>query len=316
MDEFQFIQVWTAFVTLFVIFITYFATRYLGRKTTLSKDTQTVKPTTNSAQTETMRFTEHLTNYGAKKVNFREKFDKFCETCEATIANEAVGFCKMCEKFLCLNCCKHHEKIPLSESHVLIGKDKFTKVRIQKKLFEKKFVTLQNYRFYQCESEYCRKYPRRSCTRDHDIQPFCLTPNVDERGNSIGCFMKKKEKKKDYKLMLQWQNNLSGYEKEICILSKDYTPADNTISSTAYYFTIPYEQKICKYAIDNADVEFIHTCGKCYGIAVFDEGLATTINIATSYSIPEWQVQFITFKGYVNKSCQKDSALDFFSACL
>jgi hypothetical protein len=307
MDEIQFIQVWTAFVTSFVIFITFFATRYLGRKTTLSKDTQTVKPTTNSAQTETMRFTERLTNYGNKKVNFREKFDKFCEICEATIENEVVGFCQMCEKFLCLKCCQHHEKIPLSESHVLTGKDEFSKMRNKKKLFEKKFVTLQNYHFYECNAKECslRNYSCRRCTFDHVIQPFCLTHNAAEWRNSIGCFMKRINNGCD--LVLQWQDKLSGHtEKKYIPLSKDCTPADISMFKSslqiysAYYFTIPNEQKICKYT-DDADVEFIHTCGKCYGIAVFDEGLAITINIPTSYSLPEWQVQFITFKGYLKK---------------
>ena len=109
--------------------------------------------TTNCAQTETMRFTERLTNYGDKKVDLCDKFDKFCETCDANMENKAVGFCKMCEKFMCLKCCKHHEKIPLLESHVLLGKDKFKGLRNEKKLFDKCMCFLSTFvqvLFFHC----------------------------------------------------------------------------------------------------------------------------------------------------------------------
>jgi hypothetical protein len=67
-----------------------------------------------------------------------------------------------------------------------------------------------------------------------------------------------------------------------------------------WYFTIPDQQMIYKNA-EKTDVEFIRTCGKCYGRAVFNEGLAISLNIPTKYSLPEWQVQFISYEGTVDK---------------
>jgi hypothetical protein len=57
---------------------------------------------------------------------------------------------------------------------------------------------------------------------------------------------------------------------------------------------------IYKYA-DKTDVEFFHTCGKCYGLADFNDGLAISLNIQSNYSLPEWQVQFISYDGTVRK---------------
>jgi hypothetical protein len=213
----------------------------------------------------------------------------------------------MCEKFMCLNCCKHHEKIPLLESHVLLGKDKFKGLRNEKKMFEKTFVLFDNYCFHQCVSDQtnytdCRKY-------DHNNQLLCLAQNLDDTWNSIGCFVKLDEDNPlvyIYKLMLLWQENKSGEMKERSILPGNYTPAgictfkNASQKSFGWFFTIPDQQKIYKYA-DKTDVENLRTCGKCYGIAVFSEGLAISLNIRSKYSLPEWQVQFISYDGTVRK---------------
>jgi hypothetical protein len=159
-----------------------------------------------------MRFTERLTNYGDNKVELRDKFDKFCEICEANIGNEAVGFCKMCENFMCLNCCKHHEKIPLSESHVLIGKDKFKGVKNERKLFDKSFTIFDNECFQKKSFFYRNSYSLQS-RYDCNKQQLGLAQNIDDVWNSIGCFVQKTVA--DYELMLLWQDNKSKEIKEI-----------------------------------------------------------------------------------------------------
>jgi hypothetical protein len=303
MDGFQFDHVGVAIVTALVMFVTWYITQYLNCKAKKVAETQTMEVNTSCAQTETMRFTERLTIYGDKKVDLRDKFDKFCE-----IGNEAVGFCKMCEKCMCLNCCKHHEKIPLSESHVLLGKDEFKGLRNGKKMFDKSFTLFDNYCFQK--NVYYRNSHYSQSIYDSNKQLLCLAQNIDDVWNSIGCFVQKVIA--DYELMLLWHDNKSRETKESSKLSGSHTPAGictlrNTFQkSFGWFFTIPARQKIYKYT-DKTCVEFFHTCGKCYGIAVFNEGLAISLNIPTKYSLPEWQVQFISYEGIVRKQICLDN---------
>jgi hypothetical protein len=197
------------------------------------------------------------------------------------------------------------------ESHVLLGKDKFKGLRNEKKMFEKTFVLFDKYCFHLCvygQTNYtnCRTY-------DHNNQLLCLAQNLDDTWNSIGCFVKLEEDsplayiyklqkiEKGNELMLLWQDNKSREKKEKSILSGRYTPAGICTSKNTsqkivrWFFTMIY-----KYA-DKTDVEILRTCGKCYGIAVFSKGLAISLNIRSKYSLPEWQVQFISYDGTVLK---------------
>ena len=330
-------QVGVAIVTAFIMLVSWCVTHYFGRKTTKSKAIQTHYPRcktteskiiqtidnkkvaqtqtnlvkTSCAQTDT-KFTELLTNHGNKKVGLHEKFDKFCETCEASTGNEAVGFCKMCEKFMCLSCCKHHEKIPLSMNHVLLGKQKFKGMRNQTKMFDKRFVLLQNYHFTGCVCTYSSQF----CTSGYSvhIQTRCLTLDVTDNLNSFRCLVQKYNKRTNkHELAFQWQDKMSRQFHEKTIWVKYCTPVDIcTYRYTSkgeknifgWYFTIPKEQKICKCTNDAdlaADLESFRTCGECHGIAVFNEGLAISLQISTNYSLPEWQVQFISFNGEVRR---------------
>jgi hypothetical protein len=322
MDKGLFDQVGIAFLIaniIIIMLVTWCVTKYIGCYNKVCKLIQNMKfkimkkvseikkffgpVTTSCAQTETMRFTERLTNYGDKKVDLCDKFDKFCEICAANIGNEAVGFCKMCEKFMCLNCCKHHEKIPLSESHVLLGKDEFKGLRNEKKMFDKSYAAFDNYWFQEYIS-YGPYYQYRGMKYDSNNQLLCLAQHIDDVWNSIGCFVQKIIG--GYELMLLWQDNKSREIKERSILSGSHKPGgicklkNVSQKSFGWYITIPDQQKIYKYA-DKTCVEFMRTCGKCYGIAVFNECLAISLNLPTNYLLPEWQVQFISYEGTVRK---------------
>jgi hypothetical protein len=190
---------------------------------------------------------------------------------------------------------------------VLLGKDKFKGLRNERKLFDKSYAVFDNY----CFQEYIyyeTYYPNYICKKeekyDSNNQLLCLAQNIDDVWNSIGCFVQKIIAR--YELVLLCKDNKSRERKERSILSGRYTPAgictfkNASQKSFGWYFTIPDQQKIYKYA-NKTDAEIVRTCGKCYGIAVFNEGLAISSNIPTNYSLPEWQVQFISYDGTVRK---------------
>jgi hypothetical protein len=84
---------------------------------------------------------------------------------------------------MCLNCCKHHEKIPLSNSHVLIDKKDYLKRKVPK--IVKVLVPIQTLTFEGCQNNCLTKYS--FCSKEHYVNGLGLGNIPDSR--EIGCIL-------------------------------------------------------------------------------------------------------------------------------
>ncbi|XP_045205675.2 uncharacterized protein LOC123557933 [Mercenaria mercenaria] len=296
-----------------------------------NRGTQTDPRKTSSVtvQTKICTFTERITNFGTEQINSSEIFDNCCEICVPNAEKEAVGFCKSCEKFMCLNCCKHHEKIPLSDSHTLLGKENYQKVKEKNPKISNQLVPVQRYSFEECQSTEC------NCRKDHSIEIFGLG-NIPVSGE-ICCILKTNSN--GWKLSYKYQDDNTGAMQDSEILRQNSRANDfctlehyvnrslKDINKNAIYFTMPQATTVWKYKCDreilknvpvnsyarysntnkSSTTEAFYKNGQCFGIAAFDKGLAISLFIQTSYALPDWQVQYVTFTGAVKKQIYYDN---------
>jgi hypothetical protein len=71
----------------------------------------------------------------------------------------------------------------------------------------------------------------------------------------------------------------------------------------AIYLTMPKVSSVWKYTCYSED-DWLHykafsTSGACYGVAEFDNGLAISVFLPTSFSLPDWQVQYVSYDGNI-----------------
>ncbi|XP_045158223.1 uncharacterized protein LOC123524238 [Mercenaria mercenaria] len=236
----------------------------------LSSKTQTDKSILVSTKTQTVKskwFTERLTEFDTRDLGSDEAFDFVCEICDA--GKEAVGFCLWCEQYLCLKCCKHHEKIRFSENHVLKGKEDYLFSKKQVSMFGRKLVPV---------------YAK-------DISNFFTILIDGKEGNFVPILQEGGR--------LCTLSTSSNYKRYHNITAEKYCAHKYQDPETV--FIIGKNKCIMRFCTKHKiAVNCFVTLTNCTSVTKFNHGLAVAQYISTRYSVPSWSIQFLDFKGNIN----------------
>lgn len=239
-----------------------------------------------------------------------EMFETACQICEDTDHKEAVGYCLSCDKYMCFSCIKHHKKIPLLQSHDVLGKEKFVEKSVTKGLFQRQLIPVAT-TVYPEDVFHKTTHSKLSLFPTQILQVQCV-PGCKDNVFLLYQYQSPTENVQIIQDVFELGkvDEENGYKDVFTEFSRDIfkdqpqscTEKNRKCENELMFFVVPRPSKVLAYCNRHSQVfqAFqLPTGAEGLNIAMFNKGLALSVRLETSFNLPEWRIQHVSFSGEV-----------------